>query len=58
MFHSSSKMVDLLLYRYTTPQLDDLMPISPNPESTIILKKEIIRRHYKKILKDTPELEI
>ncbi len=57
-FHGSTKMIDLLINRYTTAQISDLMTVSPNPESTIILKKEIIRRHYKKILKDTPELEI
>ena len=57
-FHSSNEMVELLLSRYTTPQLDDLMVISPNPHSTSILEDEILRRHVKRILKDTPILEI
>ena len=36
----------------------DLMAISPNPHSTSILEDEILRRHVKRILKDTPILEI
>ena len=43
-------MVDLLLNRYTAPQIRDLMAISPDPESTTILKKEISRRFYKKLM--------
>lgn len=57
-FHSCKKMVELILGRYTTPQLDDLMVMSPNSHSTTILEDEILRRHVKRILKDTPMLEI
>ena len=57
-FDSCNKMVELLLSQYSAPQLDDLMVISPNARSTSILEDEILRRHVKRILKDTPILEI
>ena len=57
-YYSNNQMIELLVSRYSTSELQDLKIISPNSHAAMIVIEELQRRHFKKILKDTPEIEI